>query len=104
MEGLRAAPGREDRETRGCGVRDKGGQGLTCEEAPQQGSEGTRPSALIQQEEENLPSLKEEATGCDWCARLKRSMNPPRLLSLDCRVDELRKRSPIPGSDTPNTK
>lgn len=36
------------------------GQGLTCEEAPQQGSEGTQPSAFIQQEEQksSLPERR----------------------------------------------
>lgn len=65
--------------------------GATCEKTPQQGSEETQCPALIQQEEEDLPSLKEEATESYWYARLKSSLNPPRPLSLDYRVDRLRK-------------
>lgn len=88
MKGLEAAPGREYRENGGWGT-DEGqagqesefsrvSQGLPCEKAPRQGSEGTQSPALIQQEEEDLPSLKEEATECNCCTRLKSSMNPPR--------------------------
>lgn len=70
------------------------------EKAPHQGIR--RDSALSpqhSQEKVNLPSLKEEGTGCDQCATLKSSMNPPRPPSFDYRVDRLRKQSLAPGHD-----
>lgn len=76
------------------------GQDLIYEKAPHQGIR--RDSALSpqhSQEKVNLPSLKEEGNGCDQCATLKSSMNPPRPLSFDYRVDRLRKQSPAPGHD-----
>lgn len=72
------------------------GQGLTCEKAAQQGSEGTRRdqcSVVPQEGDSCLPEGRGEPSDVLMC------WTPPSPQSFDYRVNRLRKQPPASGSD-----